>query len=254
MRIELRPTVRLSFSAVPDPLDVGHIKFVSRPIVKNGSRVPTHRNQTLQLRFFWRKTDDSHCVLGSITNKKSLTRIIKRQRVRTGPEQIAGILARPDCLYYLVIPKIEHTYGIAGGVGYHQEPVIGRQSHRARVQTHLHLGFHPIVLQIDNGNRAFVGDETRRIHPDQCAATGRPPQLLTYAFRSVRTTAYGSTPVSQMRSTLPVSASNSANLLERFITTYKRFPLRETASPDGISAFRRGALAAGNGMEPTPLR
>jgi len=43
--------------------------------------------------------------------------------------------------------------------------------------------------------------------------------LLTQALPPARTTSYGSTPVSQRRSTVPVAASNSASRFDRFNTT-----------------------------------
>ena len=50
----------------------------------------------------------------------------------------------------------------------------------------------------------------------------------------------------------PVAVSSSSKRFERFPQTYSRWPSGDTASPDGISALRRGALAGGNGRVNSP--
>ena len=69
--------------------------------------------------------DDRHRILRSIADKERMAGFIKRQRVGLRAEQVARILPRANGLDDFVLARVNHTKGVAPGIGHHHILAVG---------------------------------------------------------------------------------------------------------------------------------
>src|SRR5262249_54786467 len=156
-----------------NPFDVGDVERLAPGVMDDGPWEPSNGEKSFELRTAGIEGDDSDGVLSSVANIKLSPGRIKGERVRAGAEKVTWFQSSPNGFDQLIGAGIDHAEGISGGIGDYQVPSFRREGHRRGVETCGDLGEDLIGSQINDCDRAFIGDESLGVNPHQGAAPGR---------------------------------------------------------------------------------